>query len=247
MKNYRNDIKGITLISLVITIIVLLILASVATYSGLSVIRSAKLEAFTTEMKIMQTQVNELYEKSKNDDGIINLGKDLSSVSSQANKVFTENESGITDKEGYRYFDKETIKDLNIDGVEGEFFVNISKRSVVSYYGFEYEGKNYYTLEQLPNGLYNVDYIENSEKPTFEVNTERYNEDKWKIVVGNIQYNGYIDKWQVKYKLISQDTWNTSEDTTFFVGKPGKYEIKIQNGEIESEVKSIEKVRVNRT
>lgn len=57
--------KGITLIALTITVIILLILASVATYSGIEVIRSARLTAFTTELKIMQTQVNELYEEDK--------------------------------------------------------------------------------------------------------------------------------------------------------------------------------------
>ena len=53
--------EGITLISLVITIIVLSILASVATYSGVSVIKSSKMTAFTTELKIMQTKINTIY------------------------------------------------------------------------------------------------------------------------------------------------------------------------------------------
>lgn len=57
--------KGITLVALIITIIILLILASVATYSGIGVIKSAKLTAFTTELKIMQTQVNEIYEENR--------------------------------------------------------------------------------------------------------------------------------------------------------------------------------------
>ncbi len=57
--------KGITLITLVITIIVLTILTSIATYSGISVINSSKLTAFTTKMKIMQTQVNTIYEEDK--------------------------------------------------------------------------------------------------------------------------------------------------------------------------------------
>ena len=40
--------KGITLVALVITIIVLLILSSIATYSGLNVVKSSKLTVFTT-------------------------------------------------------------------------------------------------------------------------------------------------------------------------------------------------------
>ena len=52
-----QDKKGVTLISLVVTIIVLLILASIATYSGISVIKQAKLTQFTTEMKTMQGRI----------------------------------------------------------------------------------------------------------------------------------------------------------------------------------------------
>ena len=57
--------KGITLVSLIITIVILLILASIATYSGISVIKSSRLTAFVTELKIMQTQVNAIFEEGK--------------------------------------------------------------------------------------------------------------------------------------------------------------------------------------
>ena len=106
MKKINN--RGITLAALVITVIILLILASVATYSGLNVVKFSKLTTFTTEMKIMQTKVNEIYQKYKDgnsieidgttyygknrNDGeltILDIGQTLDSVSTQANKVFT--------------------------------------------------------------------------------------------------------------------------------------------------------------
>ena len=59
-KKIQFDNKGVTLISLVVTIVVLIILASIATYSGVNVIRQSKLDKFTAEMKIMQTEVNNL-------------------------------------------------------------------------------------------------------------------------------------------------------------------------------------------
>ncbi len=55
--------KGITLIALVLTIIILLILASVATYSGMGIINSSKLTAFEAELKIMQTRSKRLISK----------------------------------------------------------------------------------------------------------------------------------------------------------------------------------------
>ena len=124
MKNHKRSNKGITLIALVITIIILLILSTIIIYSGQNVIKSSKFDIFSTELKAMQTNVNELYEKYKSGETVnglkeeeilTSLGKDIESsseVSAQAIKVFTEGASGITDKTGYRYFDEQTLKDL---------------------------------------------------------------------------------------------------------------------------------------
>ena len=235
MKIKLDERKGITLVSLAITIAVMLILASVATYSGVNILRQAKLNKFTAEMKLMQTEVNDLYNRYKNGEDVLNLGKDLTGQEEQVNKVFTNEASGITETTGYRYFDKETLDNLGIDGVDGEFFVNIEKRSVVSYEGLKYEGVTYYTLAQLPDGLYNVDYQgRNTEKPTFDVATT-VNNDKYTITVSNIQYNGYIEKWQVKYQKEGQTDWLTSEDLSFQLESGGKYNIMLVNGEVESD------------
>lgn len=233
--------KGITLISLVITIIVLLILASIGTYSGINIIKSSKLTAFTTELKIMQTQVNTIYQENKG----ANIGVELTgNVGIQANKVFEElkkdAKSGISSSEGYRYWSNKTIKELGIEGIEQGFFINLEKRSVVSCQGIQYEGKTYYTLSQLPNGLYNVEYVTPSEeKPTFDVGIEYIGSNKWKITISNIQYNGYIDKWQVSYRHESKTYRNTTEDMNFVVNEKGIYYVAIENQEIKSEEKMV--------
>ena len=138
-KKIQFDNKGVTLISLVVTIVVLIILASIATYSGVNVIKESKLNKFTAEMKIMQTEVNNLYDRYSNGEvSVLEIGKELDS---EANNVFTGSASGITDSSGYRYYDRETIESLEIEGVEEEFYVNVEKRSVISKLGIEYEGK----------------------------------------------------------------------------------------------------------
>ena len=250
----RIDDKGITLISLVTTIVILVILASIATYSGIGVIKQTQFTKFSTQLKMMQTQVNELYDKYSNNQTIdvagkkytgteiANIGKEISTLS-QKTKVFNESASGITDSTGYKYYDKDTIKALNIEGLdEEEYFVNVSKRSVISYDGMEYEGKTYYTIDQLPDGLYNVDYKVNTGKPTFDVNYEKTENNKYKITISNINYGGNIDKWQVKYQKEGQDYWGTSEDYSIIVAEEGKYKIYIENGNISSAEKEI-KVR----
>mgnify|MGYP000298449198 CR=1 FL=1 len=247
----RIDDKGITLISLVTTIVILLILASIATYSGIGVIKQTQFTKFSTQLKMMQTQVNELYDKYSNNQTIevagkkytgteiANIGKEISTLS-QKTKVFNASASGITDSTGYKYYDKDTIKALNIEGLdEEEYFVNVSKRSVISYDGMEYEGKTYYTIDQLPDGLYNVDYKVNTGKPTFDVNYEKTENNKYKITISNINYDGNIDKWQVKYQKEGQDYWGTSEDYSIIVAEEGKYKIYIENGNIKSDEKEI--------
>lgn len=249
MKKLKNN-KGITLMALVITIIILIILASIGTYSGVQVVKSAQFTAFSTELKIMQTQVNKLYEEKKNgnDEYVDNLGKTISSNTStqtQANNVFTQNASGITDQNGYKYFDTDTIKSLNIEGVEGEFFVNIDKRSVVSYDGFEYAGKTYYTLEQLPDGLYNVEHnTVVKEKPTFDKSFEKVSNNEIKVSITNITYTGNINKWKVMYRKVKENEeepfeWNSSDTYSISAKEPGIYKIKIMNNNVESDEQEI--------
>ena len=247
--NMLNERKGITLVSLAITIVVLIILASIGTSAGIDVIKQAKLNAFTTELEVMQVKVNELYDEySSGNNEVLDYGKDLSLSGGQADKVLTSSVSGITDnKSDYRYYDKTTINALKLEGIDSEFFVNVKTRSVVSYNGMEYEGVTYYTLEQLPQGLYNVNYEDrNTGKPTFELSCDNWTNGKSNIKVSNIQYSeGYINKWEVKYKLEGRDYWTTSEDLSFFVDTPGMYTVKIINGDIESEEKQIEAVKAN--
>ena len=268
MKNILKNSKGITLVALITTIIVLLILASVATTTGKNVLEKSHLTAFTTELKIMQTHVNQLYQKyrdgetiqigdeSYTGDEILTMRKNSedSSISTNiensslpayavAQKVFTSEQSGITDKTGYLYFNKKILKDLNIEGVEGEFFVNISTRSVVSYEGLKYQNKMYYTLEQLPDSLYNVDYNNtNTDIPTIgNVTMEKVSDNKWRITVSDIQYDGYVQKWEVQYKLENAEKWSTSESLSFIVNENGNYKVKVSNGSIESEEVTVEK------
>lgn len=54
---------------------------------------------------------------------------------------------------------------------------------------------------------------------------------KCKVEISNINYDGYVDKWQVKYKQESDSYWDTSNDLTFYVKKEGMYTIKVVHGD----------------
>ena len=240
----RKNNSGITLVSLVITIIVLLILASITVYSGLGTVRSARLTKFTTELKMMQQKVNELYDSYTNNkavtvNGTEYVGTDIQKIgqapegifnTNRLEEIFSEDGSGITDRTGYMYYDTETIQALGLEDMEYEFFVNVAKRSVVSIEGFNDYGKRYYTLEQVPDGVYNVEYNKVDGNLSFETTSEVKN-GQGKIHIVNISYDQYINKWQVRYRVKAEDgegenAWTTTEE---FTGNEYTIDIPIEN------------------
>lgn len=244
MKNKTKKNKGITLISLIVTIIVLTILASMAVYSGINAVNSSKLTAFTAEMKIMQTNVNDLYEKYKDgDEGVLSLGQSISG-NTQAEKALSAAGIAQEEKADFRYYTNQDIVNLGIEGIkEREFLVDVKDRKVVSYEGFEYDGTVYYTLEQLPKGLYNVDY----EQATvdFETSASIKDEETGEIIIKNITNDAYINKWQARYRVKGQENWQTTQEfsndgCTIQVGELTTYEVQIFNGkDVQSVIKSV--------
>ena len=222
--------NGITLIALAITIIILLILASIATYSGISTIKSSKLNKFKQELEIMQAQVQILYEKYKDKD-TIDIGRDISGSGreEEANTAF--NGAGETEKAGYRLFDKEEIQKLGIDGIERDYLLDIMRKKVICLQGFEYNGTIYYTLEQLTDKNVIKDGIERGDV-TFEYTTEELSDGGWKVTVYNIKFSKYVGKGVIQYKDTATEKVTTVEKNAkegesyeFTISSEGNYEI----------------------
>lgn len=215
----KNATKGITLLSLTIMIIVLIILASTAIYTGKSTIKNSKFTKFKAQLEIMQAQVNMLYEKytampEETEEEInqkaafLNQGEDLTNLTNSNLKDESFSGAGESDRTGYRYFDKSTIEGLAISGVEDEYLVNIKNKSVISLGGFEHEGKKYYTLAQingekvtgggLVRGPVNVD------KVSYEITKTGY-----KITLENVQCSKYVGKYDVKCTKANSENYQT--------------------------------------
>ena len=145
--------KGVTMASLVTSIIVLVILASVATYAGLQAYSDAKVEAFVNKMKVVQKKVDLISQEYLTWNGL--GGNDLSSsnntfakylaslgftklndssISGNSHvtalkKIITDNKAkyqGI-DASEYYYFDPSLLKSrLGIDNLsDSKFYVAI--------------------------------------------------------------------------------------------------------------------------
>lgn len=162
--------RGITMISLVITVIVLMILASITTYSGMSTVKESRFLKGVSEMKTMQTKVNEWYEEYKyGDTSFWSKGISLieSSKQEQATKAYNSakennlNNTDIGSITEYKYFTKECITDeLDVDGIHYDFLINVETRTVILVDGVERNGVTYYSLGEMEGEQFNVDYVE---------------------------------------------------------------------------------------
>ena len=235
--NVKSE-KGITLIALIITIIVLIILASITTYSGISSIKSSKFLEFRSELEMMQTQVdylNEEYTRLENngEDGeayIQSKGKDLT-YSAEEQESFDG--AGVTDKTNYRYYDKASVDDLGLTGLQYEFLVSVKDRKVIAIGGLEYEGTKYYTLDQIRESP-EVGNLERGDVTVDSVDYEHIEDAKYKITVTNIQCSKYVTKYTIQYRNVDlADTYSTlgklitDKDFSFEVDGEGTYEILI--------------------
>lgn len=218
----RECERGITLISLVITIVVLAIITGIAVSASTDSIKSAKRTAFITELEMVQEKVNTIYEKRKlNEEDVIyynSLGQDISKVEASKLTQILKGQSG----EGYLYFSKEDLKKLDLDNISQDIIINFNTRDVISVTGLEIDGNTYYKLLDIPNYAgQKIDYIDkNTEAPTFDVEVNKM-VSSWQIVMKNIKYNSNVARGTLSYKLNDSDNWIIVGEKTYFeVAKP---------------------------
>ena len=169
----RNE-KGITLLNLVITIILIMILSSVGLYTGLKTYEDMKVEAFITKMKTVQEAVDKLCNKYTIAE-INEMGISYNDISESdpAKSVLTQftteegrenlgyedglkswySEAGDDNTINYRYFSTENISSiLGIKDFDTPIFVNPRSRNVIAIIGVEYDDKMYYRQYDLSGG-----------------------------------------------------------------------------------------------
>lgn len=228
--------RGITLVSLVCTVAIIIVLAGMGISAGSSNIQAAKYTAYQTELKVLQIKINKITEQYQeenkqigvelrdSDKQILNTAEVVEQLAKKAK------DAGITLEEvqnGFRLCTPEDIKQtLGIENITREFLINVQQCIVISTEKFQYEGTDYYMQEQMKDGLYNVTYKDQISKAgNFEIATSKKGE-KYEIAVTPI-HSKYVSKWQIKYKLQESIYWKITNNLTFTVDKPGTYEIQV--------------------
>ncbi len=242
-KKVRNE-KGITLISVVIIAIILSILASIATVSGISTVRFAKYTAFKTELQFLQNEVNSL-KQDETDEELLSYGETMEEKQkeifriSDISQILNAKEGDInTIQNDFRYFSQEYLtENLGIDGITRDYYINLKERIIIATEPVTYEDVDYYMLEQIENGGYNVQYNNQIGELTFEAKGELVSDNGiGKIIIYNVNYTGYIDKWEVEYRLQGDENWKdvgefTGGNYEFEVTQTGIYEVRLRHGE----------------
>lgn len=252
MKNTTKDNKGITLIALIITIIIMLILGSVTAYTGINSYKSSRVNKFVMQMQLLQTNFDELI-STKTAVELEELG--LQSVTTQEQidaitNAFKQEEVTTGDTSKYKVFYKEDILNiLNVENSDNEIIVNFETREIVSTIGIEYEGVVYYTQYKLPGGQTIINNSDAPDRNLFDFNAEIdskiYNSLKISIdgleatiEFGNIQIvNGTLKFAEIDLEG-NATSWRTITNYTEHnktynakIYKSGKYIFRLQDNE----------------
>ena len=158
--------------------------------------------------------------------GIQDLGDSISGygvIKDDIEKIMGNN------KDDFKFYSNDLLQKLGVEGTKQGFFVNIKQRKVISEKGLKYKNKMYYTLDELPDGFYNVEYEDkNTESPQIgNIETMSLDANSWKFIVCDIKYGGYVNKGQVFYKKDGAENWEKTENDYFVVSEPGKYDVKV--------------------
>jgi Tfp pilus assembly protein PilE len=144
--------SGITMVALVITIIVMIILASVTIYTGSNIVKQASLQNINTNMMLIQAKTKTIEEQAKfNKDTSNYRGMKISEVEDNEliDKLVSNNV--IDDVDNYYLL---TQTDLNAMGlekidIEDGYVVNYDTNEVIYVKGFEANNQTYYKLSEM--------------------------------------------------------------------------------------------------
>lgn len=149
-----KDNKGITLVALIITVIMMLILASVAVYTGADTYKHARVIEYVQEMQLIQSKVDEIVGTSTKEE-LLNLGAGVISNEqiNAINLAYANGEITSNDKTKYRYLSKNDLNNIfSVDDAKSDVMINFENREVVSVNGVKYNEITYYTQYKLPGG-----------------------------------------------------------------------------------------------
>lgn len=150
MINKNN--KGITLVSLVITIIILIIITSVTIYTGNNVIKQVTLQNVNTDMMLIKAKVKTIAEQAKfNKDNSNYKGTPLVQVFDNKKIDKLVDEEIVEDITKYYLLSKSDLDSMGLEKIDiaDGYLVNYENEEVIYVKGFKNGDKVYYKLSDM--------------------------------------------------------------------------------------------------
>ncbi len=150
----KKNQKGITIVSLVITIVILLIIGGVTVTVGTSVIKQATLKTVNTNMMLIQAKAKTIAEQAKFNNNTDNYKGIILSEISGDKKVDKVLDAGIIeDASKYYLLSKDDLVSMGLEKIEIEdgYIVNYETEEVIYVKGYENDGITYYKLTDMKN------------------------------------------------------------------------------------------------
>ena len=132
--------KGITLITLIMTVIILLIIAGLSINYGINTYKSSKVMKFETYMKILQKKVDIMIEE-----GIDYTTVGTALTNGQKDRLQAIMPTIDTSEPQLRYFSSDNIEEVfDVPEIYDEIVINFANRDVISLNGVEKNGVMHY-------------------------------------------------------------------------------------------------------
>lgn len=245
--------KGITLMMLIITIIVLSILTAVTVSVGSSTLKEMQVEAYVAKMNMVQSRVNVISQKvQEGDTSYANIGTEISALS-ETNKNKVANILNGISSDGFKFYNQTDLKELGVEKIDEDVIINLNTKKIYSMVGIKYEGTTYYNQYDLPNGVQVVDYEAlQTQGPDFTIEKENYGLTV-KVNITNIIYDEQINGSDIYYGEVTDSTtnlvtvsfWQRANGTSFQVTKTATYAVKVVDKNNGQTIKTVDVVTCN--
>lgn len=227
-KSKLSNEKGVTLVALVITIVLLGIILSIAIDTSTTSLDNVKLKRFYTQLELVQKRVDDIIttnESYVNNSGQIvylkNVGVALTSTQTASLQTILSKEGVGLSASTFKYFTKEQLETiLDLRDIDYNVFVNFDTRTVVAENGIKIGDKTYYVLKN--NIFYTSGNSINNASINFSYSIFKLGTNNYKILVIPSETNaGAV----LKYKKNTSKYWETSNNFEILINELTQYNI----------------------
>lgn len=154
----NKDTKGITLIALVITIIVLALITGVSLNIGSQLFSNVNLKTLDTNMLLIQAKVKVISEKNQFDENTPLKGTKVADITGDVDIDKLKDEGIINESDSsyqsYYLWNQNILDEEGLDSIKlksnEKYIVNYETEEIIYFPGYEHtDGKTYYRLSDL--------------------------------------------------------------------------------------------------